>query len=81
MTFGPDYRVDIGGVDADTKQPTGPHQPRRWIGVRFECCGLYQRVYRNTEGTAYEGRCPKCLRWVRARVGPDGIDCRFFSAQ
>jgi len=81
MTFGPDYRVDIGGVDADTKQPAEPRQPRRWIGVRFECCGLYQRVYRNAEGTAYEGRCPKCLRRVRARVGPDGIDCRFFSAQ
>ena len=29
---------------------------------------------------AYEGRCPKCARRVRAKVGPDGINCRFFTA-
>lgn len=53
---------------------------RPWVGIVFECCGLYARVYRNRDATAYEGRCPGCTRRVKLRVGPGGTDCRFFSA-
>lgn len=59
---------------------TGRPADRRFIGVRFRCCGAYARVYLNKSGTAYEGRCPHCLRPVRALVGENGTACRFFEA-
>ena len=51
---------------------------RQFIGIWFDCCGVYGRLYKNKDGTAYVGRCPKCLRLARVRVGGDGTDRRFF---
>ncbi len=81
MADQPDYIVDVPGL-ADANQPSqAPGAGRKWIGVRFDCCGLYQRIYRNRDGSAYEGRCPHCLRVVRALIGPHGTGARFFVAE
>ncbi len=48
--------------------------------VFFRCCHTYARAYRNSEQTAYVGRCPKCGATVRARIGPGGTSRRMFEA-
>jgi hypothetical protein len=78
----PAYRLDIAGVPADTAEGTAPAaEARRWIGVRFDCCSVYQRIYKSKDGLSYRGRCPRCLREVHVRVGPGGTDTRFFTAE
>ena len=52
---------------ADGNEPDTEKRP--FLGVQFDCCGAYARVYRNKEGTAYVGRCPRCMRSVSFQVG------------
>lgn len=79
----PDYFLDIEhlGDDPSGARPAPKSTGRPWVGIRFECCSVYTRVYRNQEGTAYLGHCPKCSKKVRLAVGPGGVQSRFFTAE
>jgi len=70
---GPDVLPDTTGAAGGT---TG----RRFVGVHFQCCDAYDRIYVNRDETGYDGRCPRCGRTVHFRIGPGGTDARFFSA-
>lgn len=80
----PDYIVDIAGLDSQSDNAVNNRQNglqgRPWLAVKWRCCSVYSRVYRNARGDAYEGRCPKCASPVRARIGEGGTSSRFFEA-
>jgi len=55
-------------------------ESKPFLGIVFECCHMYGRIYRNGDNTAYEGRCPRCLSKVRVQIGAGGTTQRFFAA-
>ena len=70
-------------LDLSSDPPSGRERGtpgRLFVGVHFACCDVYCRVYINRQSTAYEGKCPKCSKRVRLRIGPGGTDSRFFTA-
>jgi hypothetical protein len=86
----PDYILDLstnplsgGPADPPAKEAqisANRAAGRRYISVLFSCCNVYQRIYINKTNTAYEGKCPRCLRAARVRIGPGGTSTRFFTA-
>jgi len=83
-----DYNVELSGAGgAGNERPrtavrgsggsaTGASRP--FLSVHFACCGVYQRVYRDADGKAYRGRCPRCARAVTFAVGEGGTSARSF---
>lgn len=69
-------RAAYAAIHGRQQEPQGGARP--YLGLRFECCGVYARVYRRHDRTVYEGRCPHCCRTVRIRVGQEGTSHRFF---
>jgi len=57
------------------------YESKKFLGIMFNCCNVYARIYKNKEGTAYVGRCPRCMRSVKVKVGEGGTNTRFFNAQ
>ena len=55
-------------------------EPRKYLGIYFECCNVYGRVYQNKDKTTYSGFCPRCMRRVNIKVGEGGTNQRFFKA-
>jgi len=83
MADEPDYVLDICGVEDEPYESTVDEARRagKWIGVHFECCGVYARIYRNRRGTAYVGHCPRCQARVQVAIGPEGTRQRMFRAR
>ena len=55
---------------------------RKFLGIWFQCCHTYGRLYKNKKGTHYVGRCPRCLRSVQVRIdqsSDSATNRRFFS--
>ncbi len=83
----PAFHLDMSGLDdssgeQEAASPSGQSLANRpWVGVHFDCCSVYTRLYRSADGTVYRGVCPRCLRRVTLRVGPDGTSARFFVAR
>ena len=73
--------LDLSSGGTPQRPPQTATQARKFVGIQFACCGVYARVYANREGTAYEGRCPRCSKPVRLEIGPGGTDSRFFTAR
>lgn len=70
-----------GSPNADHgRSMTVERKKKKYLGILFECCNVYRRVYLNEQKTAYEGQCPLCHREVKVVIGPEGTDTRFFRA-
>jgi len=71
--------------DLNPKQNNGGAEnkdsARPFLGVHFECCDVYLRLYRPKERPYYQGRCPKCGKPIVIPVGRGGSSSRFFSVK
>lgn len=79
-----DLVLEVDGTVRDPADAPGTDKSshaRPWIGIHFQCCGVYTRVYRSHDASRYEARCPKCAARVSLRVGPDGVASRIFTAR
>ena len=80
-----DYKVELSSSSASQSsearatEATRATGSRPFVSVHFACCGVYTRVYRTADGTAYRGRCPRCGVAVNFRVGDNGTTARFFT--
>ncbi len=76
----------MAGNQLDLSSDSAPNRPesiatgRKYVGVQFECCDVYHRIYINRDATAYVGHCPKCVRQIRLDIGPGGTESRIFRA-
>jgi len=71
---------DIGPTKKKAEKKKVSMKDRPYLGITFECCQIYSRIYINRDGTAYEGRCPRCMKPLKIEIGEGGTDCRFFRA-
>ena len=55
-------------MEEDSYEQEYDSAKRKFLGIWFECCHTYGRLYKNNAGTHYVGRCPRCLRSVKVRI-------------
>jgi len=63
------------------RRPKQRDDQRRFIGVQFDCCRTYSRIYINPLRTEFIGHCPRCGKQICIKVSPDGTDASFFTAR
>ena len=51
---------------------------RPFVGITFNCCNVYTRIYINKKRDAFVGWCPKCVQNVTLKISPDGDKSQFF---
>jgi hypothetical protein len=73
-----DYKLDISSLPQSQSESPSGSDNRPFLSVLFECCNVYQRVYRNPTDTAYIARCPRCARTATFPVGQGGTTSRTF---
>jgi hypothetical protein len=80
-----DYKLDLSeSAQEPIAQPpraAAPATSRPFISVHFACCNIYMRIYRDADGKAYQGRCPRCAATVNFPVGAGGTNARFFRVE
>jgi hypothetical protein len=81
VRIGENLDIVEGQEDRERAAAAKARRLKRFLGIRFDCCGVYGRAYLNRQGTAYEARCPKCMRLTTFRVGEGGTDARFFTVR
>ncbi len=64
---------------ADHSKQAASQKSRPFIGIKFECCNAYRRIYLTADKSAFAGSCPKCGAPVRIRTGPGGSKSRFWT--
>ena len=74
-----DVKLDLTSADVPAQHAASQaERARPFLSVQFACCSVYQRIYRDPDGTHYRGRCPKCGKAVTFAVGEGGTSSRFF---
>ncbi len=63
----------------DKPEENGP-KGKPFVGINFQCCKVYARIYLNAAGTAFVGWCPKCAKKAEVKVSPGGSKTPFFTA-
>ena len=73
--------LDVSSGGEPGRSNSKPSAAGKFLGVHFECCDVYSRVYPNREETAYVGHCPRCAKKVQFLIGEGGTSDRFFRAR
>lgn len=51
---------------------------RPFLGITFECCRVYWRIYLTKDRKRFAGHCPRCGTPVSVPVGPGGSKDQFY---
>jgi hypothetical protein len=75
----------MSGEAFDISSDAAPEQHKQavvrpFVGIHFQCCRVYSRIYVNSNRTAFVGHCPRCAKAVRLEIAPGGSDQRIFNA-
>jgi len=56
------------------------NRKREFIGVIFQCCRVYSRIYLDKKKKMFAGHCPRCGAKLNILISDSGSESRFFVA-